>query len=816
MTAVWKDVRYGARLLARSPGFTLVAVFSLTLGIGANSAVFSIVNAVLWRRLPVPEPDRLMALYTGESDSPYGPSSYPDYADFRDESRSFSGLAAHNPVFLAYSEGQQTELILGEIVSGNYFSVLGVPAAHGRTLLSGDDRVPGEAPVAVISHSFWQKRFAGNPAVVGQAIRLNGREFTVVGIAPEAFKGLSVGLAADVWVPMMMQSQVMPERAGQLDRRNAHWLLITGRLKPGVTLGQARSEMGTLARRLEQQFPDSNRDRGVSLVPADQVAVHPAVDGALLGAAGLLMVVVGLVLCIASANIANLLLVRASARRREIAMRLAIGASHGQLVRQLLIESLLLALLGGAAGLLLAYWTIRLLVTFQPSMPVAISLNVGLNGQVLLFTLVVAVLTGLLCGLAPALRVRQPALVADLKGQATEEPRRRFALRNLLVVVQVAVSLLLLIAAGLFLRSLGKAQSVNPGFRTHGLLIASFQLGLSGYSEPRARAFSEQILERARALPSVRSAALTDWVPLSLGLRSRAIFIEGRPAERKGRGVEIDSALVDPAYFRTLGIGLLEGREFDSHDRPGSPDVAVVNQAMARRFWPGESPIGKQFSTVGISGPFLQVVGVVRDGKYRTLGEEPRAYFYLPLEQSSSPSLSLIVQTEGNVRDTAAALREAVRTFDPGLSIFEMKTIEEHLTVSLFPARMAALLLSAFGLVGLLLASVGLYGVVSSSVSRRTREIGIRMALGAEEGSVLRLVIFDSMILVAVGLALGLGAALLSSRILAGQLYGISTVDPVTFTGIPLMLTGVALLASYIPARRAVRVDPMVVLRRDY
>jgi macrolide transport system ATP-binding/permease protein len=675
MAAVWKDIRYGARLLARSPGFTLMAVLSLALGIGVNSAMFSIVNAVLWRRLPVPEPDRLVAIYTGERESRYDPSSYPDYVDFRDENQALSGLAAHNPVFLAYTKGQRTELILGEIVSGNYFSVLGIPAARGRTLLPSDDLAPGKSPVVVISHGFWQKRFASDPALVGRAIELNGRAFTVVGIAPEAFKGLSVGLAADVWVPMMMQSQVIPDKARRLDRRDAHWLLMTGRLKPGVTFDQARSQLETIAGRLGKRFPDSNGSRGIAVMPAGKVAVHPEADGALFGAAGLLMVVVGLVLCIASANIANLLLVRASARRREIAVRLAIGASRGQLVRQLLVESLLLALLGGAIGLLLAYWTIHLLVTFQPPMPVAISLNIGLDGRVLSFTLLLAVFTGLLCGLAPALRIRRPSLLLDLKGQTSAAPaRQRFALRKLLVVVQVAVSLLLLIAAGLFLRSLGKAQSVDPGFRTHGSLITSFQLGLADYSEARGQAFSEQILERARTLPQVRSAALTDWVPLSLGLRTRAIFIEGQAPERKGKGVEIDSAAVDPAYFQTLGIGLFQGREFDARDRVGAPGVTVINQGMAHRFWPGENPLGKRFSIVGTGGPFLQVVGVVRNGKYRTLGEDPRAYFYLPLAQNYSPIVSLIVQTDGDMRGMAAALRGAVATIDPGMPIFEMST----------------------------------------------------------------------------------------------------------------------------------------------
>ena len=816
MVSLIRDIQYGIRLLIKSPGFTFAAGCSLALGIGANTAIFSIVSAVLLQEPPVQDPDRLVELYSGDEDFLYGPSAYPDYVDFRDQNEVFSGLIAHSTVPLSYTADERTEPILGEIVSGDYFQVLGIRAAHGRTLLPEDDVTPGAHPVAVLNHGFWQRRFTADPQMVGKTVKLNGHQFTVVGIAPEEFKGLMPGLSAQIWVPMMMADQVKPDKPGRLALRDSHWISVKGRLKPGVTLEQAQAQAEIIGERLVQEYPDSNEGQQISLLSANRVAIHPMVDQALFGAAGLLLIVTALVLLIASANIANLLLVRASARRREIAIRLAVGAGRGQMIRQLLIESLLLALAGGAAGLLVAYWTVRSVVAFKPPVAVPIFLDLGLDSRVLWFTLVLSLLTGLICGLAPALKSTRPGLVAELKDEQTTLARayRRFGLRNLLVIGQVAVSSLLLICAGLFIRSLQNAHAVDPGFTTRKAVIATLQPDLAGYDETRGRAFFQQLVERLEALPGVRAVTLTDWLPLSLGFKTEDVFIEGHEMAADDDGEEIDAATIGPNYFKTLGISLLRGRDFSPQDRDSTTGVTIVNETMVHRFWPAVDPIGKRLSIAGPGGPYLEVVGVASDGKYRSLGEDPRPYLYVPWSQHyATLLLKLVVQTAGEPAESMAAVRREILDLDANLPILELQTIEEHLDATLFPVRMGALLLAAFGLLGLLLAAVGLYGVVAYSVSRRTREMGIRTALGAQRLDVLRLVLGEGLTLFAVGLALGLMAALAATRLLSGLLYGISATDPVTFIGVVLVLGGIAFAANLIPAYQMIRADPMAALR---
>jgi len=836
METLWQDLRYGVRVLLKSPGFTAVAVLSLALGIGANTAIFSLVNAVLLRPLPVAEPAALVFLFCGVRNSPYSVVSYPDYVDFRDQNKVFSGLATYSGIGLSLNAADQTELVSGAIVSGNYFDVLGVRAALGRTFLPEEDQTPGTHPVTVISHGLWQRRFGGDPNVVGQHLTLNGRAFTVIGVAPAGFNGTDLGETNDLYVPMMMQALVRPPRGGYsgemnpdlLSRRGAGWLGVIGRLKPGVKIEQAQAEIATIARQLEQAYPDSNRDRIATLFPVSKG--DPQSRGTLLSVAGLLMGVVGLVLLIACANVANLLLARASGRRKEVSIRLALGASRGRLVRQLMTESVLLALLGGVVGLLLALWTVDVLKRFPPPanfLPFAFDFSV--EGRVLGFTLLLSVLTGLIFGVAPALQASKPDLVPALKDEspALHQGSRRLALRNLLVIAQVALSLTLLIGAGLFLRSLRQAQSIDPGFNPEHVLVAPLNINLLRYTKPQGVEFYRQVVERVEALPGVQSASLARVLLLSGSGRTNSVMIEGQNGpdresrgEGTGGGAEVANNttaanVVGLKYFQTMGIGLLRGRDFTAQDRDGAPGVVVINETFAKRYFPGQDPLGKRISLRGARGPWLEVVGITRDSKYRTLGEAPAPFVHLPLLQNHETGMTLHVRTGVDPAALIPAVRREIQALEKNLPATEIRPLTELISRSLFPARVGAALLGVFGLLALLLASVGLYGVMSYSVSRRTREIGIRMALGAERRDVLRLVLTEAMTLVAVGVGVGLTLAAAVTRLLAGFLYGVSATDPTTFAGITLLLAGVALFASLIPARRAMRVDPMVALRYE-
>jgi predicted permease len=838
METFLRDIRYGARSLRKSPGFTAVAVLTLALGIGANTAIFSFVNAVLLRPLPVAEPERLVYVFGGSRTSPYNVSSYPDYLDYRDGNHVFSDLAAYSSIDLSLSDDNQPDMISGLIVTGNYFDALGVRAQAGRTFLPEENTTPGGHPVAVISHALWQGRFAGDPHIAGRQMLLNGQPFTIVGVAPPGFDGAEAGETNDIYVPMAMQAVVRPPRAGYsgemnpdlLSKRGPRWLAMVGRLKPGVGIAQAQAELSTLAAQLAAGYPDTNKGQTATVSPVSKG--DPEQRGTLLSVAGLLLGVVGLVLLIACANVANLLLARAATRRKEISIRLALGASRGRLIRQLLTESVLIALLGGACGLLLAFWLVGVMRTYAPPanfFPVAFDLS--LDGSVLGFTLLLSVLTGLVFGVAPALQASKPDLVAALKDETALVPGatgRRFTLRNLLVVAQVSLSLVLLVGAGLFLRSLQKAQSIDPGFDTERVLTMPLNINLLRYTKAQGQEFYRQVLERVSALPGVQSATLTRTPPLSGASRQSTVTVAGQEAPDRastsestgggGEGVADQTTLTSPIalnYFRTLGIPLLRGRDFDAQDREDAPGVAIVNETFARRYFPGQDPIGQRVSLGGSKGPWLEVVGLARDSKYITLGEAPAPFLYQPLAQHHESGMVLLVRTSVAPSSLVPSVRVAVRSIERNLPLMNARTMTELLGNSLFPARMGAILLGAFGLLALLLASVGLYGVMTYSVSRRTREIGIRMALGARGGDVLRLVLVESMTLVAVGMLLGLAAAFAATRLLSGFLYGVSPTDPAAFLGIVLLLALVALAASLIPARRAARVDPMVAFRYE-
>jgi predicted permease len=836
-----QDVKFGARTLSKNPGFTLVAVLTLALGIGANTSIFSFVNAVLLRPLPVAEPGRLVYVFGGTRTAPYNVSSYPDYVDYRDRNEVFSDLIAYSPISLSLNSNDQADVISGLIVTGNYFDALGVPAHLGRTFLPEEDTTPGGHPVAIISHGLWQNRFASDPQIAGRQLLLGGQPFTIVGVAPPGFNGAEAGQTNDIYVPMAMQALVRPPRGGYsgemnpdlLSKRGPRWLDLIGRLKPGVSAEQAQAAMSTLASQLAQAYPDTNREHTATISPVSKG--DPTQRGTLLSVAGLLLAVVGLVLLIACANVANLLLARAAGRRKEISIRLALGASRGRLIRQLLTESMLLALLGGAGGLLLAVWLVSVMRTYSPPanlFPVAFDFSLDIS--VLGFTLLLSMLTGLVFGIAPALQASNPDLVVGLKDEtalvpgARRQGARRLSLRNLLVVAQVASSLVLLISAGLFLRSLQQAQRIDPGFDPEHVLTMPLNINLLRYTKAQGQEFYRQALERVETLPGVQSATLTRTPPLSGASRQSTVMIAGQAApehssnsESTGGGAENVPENITLAssvalnYFRTLKIPLLRGRDFNVQDREGAPGVVIVNESFARRYFPQQDAIGGRVSMNGAQGPWLEVVGLARDGKYITLGEAPAPFLYQPLAQRHESGMVLLVRTSGDPEQLIPTVRREVQSIERNLPLTNARSMAELLRTSLFPARMGAILLGVFGLLALVLASVGLYGVMAYSVSRRTREIGIRMALGAQSGDVLRLVLRESLMLVAVGVLLGLIVAFAATRLLAGFLYGVSPTDPAAFIGIAALLAVVALIASLVPARRAAKVDPLVAFRYE-
>ncbi|HEV7874277.1 MAG TPA: ABC transporter permease [Enterovirga sp.] len=813
MNDLVQDLRYALRQMARKPGITAFTVLSLALGIGVNSSIFSLVNALLFRDLPGQRTGELVDVYVGEGKFRYATSSYPDYKDLRDQNGVLSGLAAINLVPATWDAGERTQMLFGEEVSGNYFDVFGVRPAVGRWFLPEEDAKPGTHPVVVLGNRFWRTALAGDSRIVGRQLELNGIQFTVVGVAPEQFRGNFPVVASDFWVPMMMSDAMAEEPS--LDDRRSRSLFLKGRLAPGTSMEQAQARFDGLAQRLRTAYPVEDGKLQITLVPSRKVILNPGIDGPIFGVAGLLMGIVGLVLLIACSNIANLQLVRVSERRREIAVRLALGAGRGRLMRQLLTESMLLALAGGAAGLLFAVWTARLLVTFKPPLPIPLNLDVPLDWRVLGFTLALALVTGILCGLAPALRASRPNVVSEIKDDsagAAGQGYKKLGLRNVLVISQVATSTILLVGAGLFLRSLGNAQSIDPGFTLRKGVVVQVVPGLGGaYKEAEGRALYQRLLERARALPGVRSAALSETLPLGLNIHISRVDLEGQSKPKEERQ-EVDRVGVAPGYFATLGIPILRGRAFGEQDAPGTPRVVIVNETGARRFWPGQDPIGRRLR-FNDEEPWGTVVGVARDGKYRSLGEEPRSFIYHSTIQDYSSFATLVVASDGNERALLTAVRRELNEIDPGLPIFSLKTMSEHLSIMLFPARMGAALLAAFGGLGLLLASIGLYGVVASSVARRTREVGIRMALGARREDVLGLVVREGMILTSFGLLVGLALAFAASRLMSSLLYGITPADPVTYAAVALVLALVAFLANLLPARRATQVDPVVALR---
>jgi putative ABC transport system permease protein len=821
MRTLLQDLRYGFRMLWKSPGFTIIAVVTLALGIGINSAIFSGVSAFILRPMPVEKPAELVRTFeVSLSDGEFNDFSYPDYVDYRDQSNVFDGLLAHTLVPAALSEKDQNDIIYGELVSGNYFDVLRVRPIFGRGFLPEEDKTPGSHPVVVLSYNLWQRRFAADPNLVGKTVHLNGQQFTVVGITPESFKGTKWALSMDFWVPAMMQAQI-DQGSFYIDRRNAHNFDLIGRLKPNVTPAQAGVALTTIAERLAQTYPDvRGKNIGVTVLPETSGRFEEAA-GTVALSSGLAMMAVGLILLIACANVANLLLARSLARRREIGIRLALGASRFRLIRQLLTESVMLSVIGGLLGMLLAYWATDLMWSFVPALPYNFVPELFTpDTRVLGFTIILSLATGIIFGLAPALQASNPDVLPVLKGETpvSKVSTRRFTLRNLLVVSQVALSLIVLVCAGLFVKSARNAQSIDPGFKIDNVLVLSMNPGLLGYTEAQGNAFYHQLIERVETLPGVQVASVATLLPLGDSSHGTGPVIpEGQPLPPPGEdGGYVLNNTVGPKHFATLQIPLLAGRDFEERDNEHAPKVVIINETLARRLWPGENPIGKRL-TVGRkeNRPLWEVIGVAKDGKYRTLGESPKPYMYFPLPQDYEPGMTLLIRTTNDPKSLTSAVRQEVKALDARLPVTGVMTLQEHMGYALMWTRMGAKLSTTFGLLALLLAATGLYSVMAYAVSQRTREIGIRMALGAQRSDVLRLVAGQGMILALTGVVIGLPLAFVLTRVMAGLLYGVSAGDPLIFFVVPVLLGAVALLACLIPARKATKVDPMTALRYE-
>jgi predicted permease len=813
MDTLRQDLRFARRQLIRSPGFAVLAVGMLGLGIGATTTIFSVINTVFLRPpVHVREPERLVAVFTSDFSGPrFGTSSYPDFVDFTAGAAGLEALAATTPRPFSVATGRESFRALGEMVSDDYFGLLGVPLARGRGLVPGASETD-----VVIGHGLWQRRFAGATDVIGRTIRLSGHTFTIAGVAPEGFNGTMRGVRVEVWVPLAAQRILAPDD-DMFTNRGDRGLFLVGRLRDGVTPSAAQSQLGVVAARLHHAYQERWTDRTggarvVTVLPERDARIFPTIRGPVTQFLALLMGVACLVLVICCANLANLLLARGTVRRREVAVRLALGGSRTRLVRQLLTEGLLLAAAGAAAGVVLATWATGALATFEPPLPVPVALEFPLDARILLFTALIAALTVVLSALAPALRATRLEAATALRGDmGATGAGRRIGLRDGLVVAQVAVSLVVLAAAGLFLASLRNATHVDPGFRAAGLSLVRLELGIQGYDSVRGKSFYTELERRARSLPSVEAVSLAEIVPLGMARQRRGVEVEGY-TPREGEEMEFGVNTVGVGYFETMDIPLVQGRGFESSDREGGTPVAVVNESFARRFWPGEEPIGRRFTT-GRGGTRV-VVGVARDGKYWSLTEDPQPHFYEPFAQAYEADMVLLVRSGSDPRSILPALIREARALDPELPI-EANTMTEHLGFALLPQRIGAAVLGVFGAVAALLAAFGLYGVMSYVVSQRTAEIGIRMALGARSRDVRMLVVRRALALTLTGLVLGLAGALAATRVLASFLVDVSPTDPATLMSVALLFTSVALLASWLPARRAASVDPIRALRSE-
>jgi putative ABC transport system permease protein len=808
MRTLLQDIKFGCRSLAKNPGFTAVAVLALALGVGANSAIFSVVNATLLNPLPFPEEGQLLRLGEGKrggAQPERGSFSYPDYKDVQQQAQTLAHVSAFlNAGAMLTDEGLEQERVYGADVSPEYFDVLGIRPELGRVFTTEEDRP--SSGVVVISHGLWQRRFGGRRDVIGRQLRMGVTPVTVVGVMPEGFEYPFRADRQDFWEPL--NDRPAPDR----DQRDSHSYRVIARMKPGVTLEQANAELDTISRRLEQQYPDSN-----TTTLAAGASMHEEMTRDVRPALLILLGAVGLVLLIACANVANLLLARAAGRQREIAIRTALGASRWRVVRQLLVESLLLALAGGACGLLLALWGTDVLVAAGPANIPRVG-QAGLDARVLAFTMLVSVLTGVVFGLVPALQASRTDLTGGLKegSRGSTEGPRRSRVRSALVVAEVALSLVLLIGAGLLIRSFVRLMQTDPGFDPARVVALDIPLGSKRYDTPEKQsAFFAQLVGRVRGMQGVEAAGVVNNLPLGNSIDELTFNIEGRPPFQPGAMPQAHYTVVSPGYFEALKIPLRSGRMFTEHDDARSPNVMLVSEALARAVFAGENPVGRRLITDAAVPPF-EIVGVVGDARRVSLASEAEPEFYVPFQQAAQRRLNLVVRAgAGDPAALTSSLRGAVAELDKDQLIWQTRTLDQLVSASVAGRRFNMTLLGLFASVAMALAALGLYGVMAYSVTRRTHEIGVRMALGARGSDVLRMVVGQGMRLALLGVAIGLAAAFAVTRVLASLLYGVTTTDPLTYAGLAALLASVAFLASYLPARRATKVDPMEALRYE-
>ncbi len=824
MNNLVQDVRYALRVMRKSPGFAIIAVLTLALGIGANTAIFTVVNAVFFHPIPVEKPETLVEVFT-VTDLVAGvnffPVSFPNGQDIQQRVHSFSASTLTTFAGVSMTINGVPDTYFAQLVSGNYFDVLGVKPAFGRTFLPAEDAELGAGPVIVLNNGLWQRRFGGDKKVIGQSVLLNGQSFTVIGVAPAGFQGTQALGGPDMWIPMSMHDPIVSGITKSFfnERRFLGFNLVA-RMKPGATADQARAELKTIAGDLARDFPLANKGRNFVVFPLLESVLNPNQRGVFQFAGAIMMGVVGIVLLIACFNVANLLLARASGRKREMSIRAAVGASRSRIMAQLLTEALVLAIAGGGLGLGLAVLGRNLLWKFRPPQFPADGLDLTLDTHVLAFTFLVAIGTGIIFGLVPALQASRPNLVSELKERAAGEPGagKIFKLRDLLVVVQVAVCMIALIGAGLFLLSLRQAQDMNPGFDTHNLGMMSFDPGSLNYDEAHTREFQKRALEVVQNLPGVQQATMANVVPLFNGGFGRTAFVEGDDPQNAQNGKFTQIGVVAQDFLPAMGIPLVKGHGFDSSVRDNSPLVAIINETAAKIFWPGQDPIGKRFVYFRDT-QYRQVIGVARDAKYNSLGEQAQAYMYLPLVQNPNPGITVFFRTKADPGTVLNTARTQVQALDRNLPLTNVWPIGEVIDQALWAARFSAGLFAVFAAVAMVLCAVGIYGVVGYSVRQRVREFGIRMALGAQQKDVLLMVVRQSSLPMILGLVLGgagaLAGVLFFKAALQGLLYGVNVTSPLAFGATAILLAFVGLVASLVPARRAAKVDPMIALHYE-
>ena len=812
MSTLLQDFRYGLRVLLKAPGFSIIAILTLALGIGANSTIFSWINSTVLDPIPGVRHTSQYAELTAGSENDPTPISYLDYVDLRDQNHSLTGLVAYSLWPMDLTGNAKPQRVWGDFASANYFDTLGVHPFLGRTFLPVEGTRPGGAPVVVISYQLWQTHFGGDRSVINKTVQINKRQYTVVGVTPPIFQGTQTGVRADLWIPIVMIQQFASGNANLLLDRRTNWLMSIGRMKPGVTREQAQADLSNLYGQIAKQYPDSHRGASVATL----YPLWRAPWGAnyyLRTILFLLMAISGVVLLLACANVANLLLVRSVSRRREMAIRLSIGATRWRLIRQLLVESLILAFCGGSIAMLFTLWTAGMFGDFIPPSNIPVVMDYHADSRVLYATLAISLLTGVFFGILPALRSSslQPVTVLKEESGSASGGRKKARLSSVLVVAQIAMSLLLLICAGLFIRSFRLEQNFNPGFNPQSVLLESYDLGAVGYSRDSGMEFHRQLLAKLDAIPGVKSAALASWIPMSMTISQTAVDAEGY-VPRLHESMNMDVASVSPDYLHTMQIPLIAGREFMASDTDKSQPMAMVSREFVRRYWPNQNALGKR---VREEGKWYTVVGVTGNFDSDHLGQKPKPFVYLPLFQDYTPLVAIHLRVSGNPLAYVSATENAVHSLDADLPLSDVATLQSRIELNTTTQRIGGIFVGGFGLLALILAAVGVYGVLAYTTRQRTHELGIRMALGAEPRRIFALVVRQGAILAFVGIAIGLAASFVLTRALTNELFGVSPTDPLTYAGVGVLLLAVALVACYLPARRAMRTDPMVALRHE-